>query len=109
MGKLHSQLPQCILIGTCLLNRIALGLDCIHIGYLLRRLGLHMISLQSNMKSTIYQLWANDEGQDLIEYTLLLAFVTLGAAVLMRGAGSSVSTVWSSANTTLSNAATKAS
>jgi Flp pilus assembly pilin Flp len=68
-----------------------------------------MSFLPGDIKGTIYQLWANDEGQDLIEYTLLLAFVTLGAAVLMRGAGSSVSTVWSSANTTLSNAATKAS
>jgi Flp pilus assembly pilin Flp len=68
-----------------------------------------MISVQSDMKSTIYQLWANDEGQDLVEYTLLLAFVTLGAAGVMRGAGNSVNTVWSAASSTLSNAAVKAS
>ena len=68
-----------------------------------------MRSLQSEMKSAIYQLWASDDGQDLVEYTLLLAFVTLGAAGVMRGAGSSVNTVWSAASTTLSNAAVKAS
>ena len=105
-GQAALALPPCILFGTCFIIGIALGLDCKH-----RRkgLGLHMISVQSDMKSTIYQLWANDEGQDLIEYTLLLAFVTLGAATLMRGVGSSVNTVWASASTTLSNAATKAS
>ena len=61
-----------------------------------------------DIKNTIYQFWT-DDGQDLVEYTLLLAFVTLGAAGLMRGAGSSVNTVWSAASTTLSNAAAKAS
>ena len=67
-----------------------------------------MLSL-CDIKNTIYQFWTDDDGQDLVEYTLLLAFVTLGAAGLMRGAGSSVNTVWSAASTTLSNAAAKAS
>lgn len=61
------------------------------------------------MRSIIYQLWSNDEAQDLIEYTLLLAFVTLSATALMRGAGGSVDTVWTAASSTLSNAAGKAS
>ena len=68
-----------------------------------------MISLQGNMKSTIYQLWANDEGQDLIEYTLLLAFVTLGAAALMRNAGTATNGIWTSAGSTLSQAFIKSS
>ena len=61
------------------------------------------------MKTTLYQLWKNEDGQDLIEYTLLLAFVTLTAAALMRGAGSSANTIWTAASTTLSNAAVRAS
>jgi len=61
------------------------------------------------MRDTVYRFWANEEGQDLIEYTLVLAFVTLGAAALMRGAGSSVNNIWTAASTTLSNAAVKAS
>ena len=106
MGKAALTLSHCILIGTCLLDRTALSLNCNHQPL---PKAVHMSFLQSGIKKTIYQLWADDEGQDLIEYTLLLAFVTLGAAALMRGAGSSVNTVWSSASTTLSNAVIKAS
>ena len=52
----------------------------------------------------------NDEqGQDLIEYTLLLAFVALASAALFIGAGSSVSSIWTEANTRLNTAATSAS
>jgi len=47
-------------------------------------------------------------GQDLIEYTLLMAFVALASAALFISAGSSVSRVWSTTNTTLSTAAVKA-
>ena len=48
----------------------------------------------------------NDEqGQDLIEYTLLIAFVALASAALMIGTGSSISTIWTSSNAYLSNAA----
>ena len=44
----------------------------------------------------------NDEqGQDLIEYTLLLAFVALASAALFIGAGTSVSNIWSTANSQL--------
>ena len=47
------------------------------------------------MRQHLCKLWSNDEGQDLIEYTLLLAFVTLSAAVLMSGkAGSSTNVIW---------------
>jgi Flp pilus assembly pilin Flp len=45
-----------------------------------------------------------EEGQDLIEYTLLLAFVALAAAALFIGAGGTISGIWGIANNTLSNA-----
>jgi Flp pilus assembly pilin Flp len=51
----------------------------------------------------------DEQGQDLIEYTLLLAFVALASAALFIGAGGSVNTIWTTANTQLSNAATSAS
>ena len=35
--------------------------------------------------------WKADQGQDLIEYTLLLAFVALASAALFIGASGSVS------------------
>jgi len=50
-------------------------------------------------------LWNDDQGQDLIEYTLLLAFVALASAALFIGAGTSIKTIWNSTNTTLANAA----
>jgi Flp pilus assembly pilin Flp len=50
----------------------------------------------------------DDQGQDLIEYTLLLAFVALAAAALFIKAGTSVSTIWTTANTTLKSAADSA-
>ena len=48
--------------------------------------------------------WNDEQGQDLIEYTLLMAFVALASAAIFIGAGGSVSTIWTNANTTLANA-----
>ncbi len=50
-----------------------------------------------------------DRGQDIIEYTLLLAFVALASAALFIGAGSSVNTIWSVANSELAEGAKSAS
>jgi Flp pilus assembly pilin Flp len=49
--------------------------------------------------------WKQDQGQDLIEYTLLMAFVALASAALFMGAGASVKSIWTKSNTTLTNAA----
>ena len=38
--------------------------------------------------------WNDEKGQDLIEYTLLMAFVALASAALFLGAGSSISGIW---------------
>ncbi|MBZ5608170.1 MAG: Flp family type IVb pilin [Acidobacteriia bacterium] len=51
----------------------------------------------------------DDQGQDLIEYTLLLAFVALASAALFISAGTSVNVIWSVANSRLSAAAVSAS
>ena len=55
------------------------------------------------------RFWKEDAGQDLIEYSLLMAFVALASAALFVSAGTNVSKVWSINNTTLSTAAVKAS
>ena len=54
-------------------------------------------------------LWNDEQGQDLIEYTLLMAFVALASAALFIGAGGSVSKIWSTSNSQLAAAATSAS
>jgi Flp pilus assembly pilin Flp len=53
-------------------------------------------------------LWNEEQGQDLIEYTLLMAFVALASAALFIGAGTSIKGIWGTANTNLTNAATSA-
>ena len=54
-------------------------------------------------------LWNDDQGQDLIEYTLLLAFVALASAALFIGAGGSVKGIWNATNSQLTAANTFAS
>jgi Flp pilus assembly pilin Flp len=46
-----------------------------------------------------------EQGQDLVEYTLLLAFVCLASAAIFMGMGKSMSGIWSNANsiTTVAN------
>lgn len=61
------------------------------------------------MKAICLQFLKNEEGQDLIEYTLLLAFVALASATLFIGAGRSVSGIWSVTNSRLVVANTSAS
>jgi Flp pilus assembly pilin Flp len=43
----------------------------------------------------------DEQGQDLIEYTLLLAFIVMATTALMSGAGGSVKGIWSVANSKL--------
>jgi Flp pilus assembly pilin Flp len=57
----------------------------------------------------IFRFLKDESGQDLIEYTLLMAFVALASAAIFVSAGASVSSIWGSANTQLSNAALSAS
>ena len=54
-------------------------------------------------------LWNDEQGQDLIEYTLLMAFVALASAALFIGAGGSIKGIWTATATQLTNANTFAS
>ena len=61
------------------------------------------------MKTFITSFLRDEQGQDLIEYTLLLAFVALASAALFIGAGNSVKGIWSVTNSQLAAANTSAS
>jgi Flp pilus assembly pilin Flp len=54
-------------------------------------------------------LWNDEQGQDLIEYTLLMAFVALASAALFIGAGGSVKGIWTATNSQLTAANAAAS
>ena len=56
------------------------------------------------MKQFIVRFVRDEQGQDLIEYTLLLAFVCLASAALFIGAGNTLAGIWSTTNTILVNA-----
>ena len=58
------------------------------------------------MKHTLRAFLVDDQGQDLIEYTLLMAFVALASAALFIGAGGSVKGIWSTSNSQLEAANT---
>ncbi len=51
----------------------------------------------------------DEQGQDLIEYTLLMAFVALASAALFLGAGGSIKGIWSTSNSQLVAANSSAS
>jgi Flp pilus assembly pilin Flp len=61
------------------------------------------------MKLSVKELARNEQGQDLIEYTLLMAFVALASAALFIGSGASVKGISGDANTRLTAANTSAS
>jgi Flp pilus assembly pilin Flp len=61
------------------------------------------------MKTLLRSFIQDEQGQDLIEYTLLLAFVCLASAALFISAGGSVSGIWSATNSDLALANTSAS
>jgi len=48
--------------------------------------------------------WHDEEGQDLVEYVLLLAFVSLVAAAVYLGVSPLTGSLWSIANNRLASA-----
>lgn len=58
------------------------------------------------MTQFINDFLRNEDGQDLIEYSLLIAFVAIGSSAVFLGAGRNLSGVWKTANTTLATAQT---
>lgn len=59
--------------------------------------------------SFLKNLLKDEQGQDLIEYTLLMAFVALASAALFIGAGGSIKGIWSVTNSQLAAASSSAS
>ncbi len=61
------------------------------------------------MKNLFVRFLREEEGQDLVEYTLLLAFVCLASAALFINAGLTMKNIWGLANNQLSSAQSAAS
>jgi Flp pilus assembly pilin Flp len=52
----------------------------------------------------IANFWYDEQGQDLIEYTILISFVALSVVGLFMGAGKDVKAVWATSNNQLAQA-----
>ena len=61
------------------------------------------------MKHLFVRFLHDDSGQDLIEYTLLMAFVALASAALFLASGGSIAGIWTVSNNQLAQANTMAS
>jgi len=61
------------------------------------------------MATILTGLLSDDQGQDVTEYTLLVAFVALVSAIIFSSFGSSISFIWGASNTQLGVANTSVS
>jgi pilus assembly protein Flp/PilA len=59
---------------------------------------------QETMKNLLVRLWREDDGQDLVEYGLLLVLVALAAIAGMKGLATAINTTFSSAAANLTTA-----
>jgi Flp pilus assembly pilin Flp len=50
------------------------------------------------------RFWRDERGQDLVEYSLLLAFVCLAGAAMFISMGRNVNGIWTVVNTRLASA-----
>ena len=50
------------------------------------------------------QIWKDNRGQDLIEYALMAGFVAVAAGAIMPGVATSISTIFSTVASVMSNA-----
>ncbi len=49
-------------------------------------------------------LWREEDGQDLVEYSLLLAFIALAAIGVLTNVSKSINGLWTTVNSSLTNA-----
>ena len=62
------------------------------------------MTLEVSMRHWLWTLWRQDSGQDLIEYTLLLAFVVFITAGVVSIGGQSIQGITSKSNAQISAA-----
>ncbi len=64
---------------------------------------------KNRIMSMLRRFLKDEQGQDLIEYTLLVAFICLASAAIFVDTGGSMSGIWGVASTQLSSANSLAS
>jgi Flp pilus assembly pilin Flp len=60
------------------------------------------------MAQRLYQFWREEDGQDLIEYSLLITFIAIACLAFVGANRPAVSGIWSTSNSQLAAANTLA-
>jgi Flp pilus assembly pilin Flp len=60
------------------------------------------------MGQRLFQLWRDEDGQDLIEYTLLITFIAIACLAFVGAGRPAVNGIWSTSNSQLVTANTTA-
>ena len=66
--------------------------------------GLKMNTMFLKLYVKFQDLMSRDEGQDLVEYALVVAIIALGAVATMNTLSATISTAFGKVNTALTNA-----
>jgi Flp pilus assembly pilin Flp len=53
------------------------------------------------MATFLYNFWREEEGQDLIEYSLLITFIAIACAALLGAGRPAVNSIWQTSNNQL--------
>lgn len=63
------------------------------------------VLLRARASALWSRFWKSEDGQDLVEYALLLSFVALAAISILTAFGTTEKGIWTNINTTLISAA----
>jgi Flp pilus assembly pilin Flp len=53
------------------------------------------------MQRFLYGFWHEEDGQDLIEYTLLITFIAVATAAVVGQGQNSIRAIWTSSNSNI--------
>ena len=54
----------------------------------------------------LYTFWREDDGQDLIEYSLLITFIAIATAAVVGSGTNVIRGIWTTSNSTIAQANT---
>jgi Flp pilus assembly pilin Flp len=61
------------------------------------------------MQKLLSRLWIEEDGQDLIEYSLLITFIAVATAAVVGQGQNAIRSIWGTSNSTIAAANTSAS
>jgi len=61
------------------------------------------------MQVLLWSLWSEEQGQDIIEYSLLIVFIAIATAAVVGSGQNAIRSIWTSSNSSLAAASTSAS